>query len=306
MTSYAWTISSGGIITWGQGTSTVQVKWPVSGPQWIAVTYTNLNGCMPTTPSTLNVTVNTIPGNAGNITGLTVFCAGAEGIAYSTSPIANAATYVWTLPAGATITGGEGTANITVSFTTNASSGNISVYGNNLCGNGNASSLAITVNPIPLTPIVTIIGDIISSSAPEGNQWYFEGVLIPGAIGQNYLANQTGWYGTIVTLTGCSSANSNTVYFLLVGMQEIPKSEISIYPVPNDGRFTVSIVSTSPEPFSVTVFSNLGNQIFEVKKIYVNGRFDQVIDLKPAAGGIYSVLIRNDNKYIVKKIMVTK
>jgi hypothetical protein len=306
MTNYIWAISAGGTITWGTGSNQIQVLWNTPGAQTVSVTYNNLTGCLPAAPATINVTVNAIPGNAGNITGLTEVCAGAMGINYSTPQIANAASYVWTLPVGATIVNGAGTPDISVNFAVNASSGNISVSGNNLCGNGNTSSIAIIVNPIPITPIVTANGDILNSNATTGNQWYFENVLIPGATGQTYQATQTGWYVTVVTQNGCSSENSNSVYFVLTGLQEFQRNEINIYPVPNDGRFTVSIVSNSLESYTITVFSNLGNQIFEVKNIYVNGRFDEVIDLKPVVSGIYSVLIRNNNKHIVKKVMVTK
>jgi len=75
-----------------------------------------------------------MPGNAGNITGMTSICAGAQNVVYSTAIIPNATTYVWTLPVGASITSGAGTYSITVNFAVNASSGAVSVYGNNLCG----------------------------------------------------------------------------------------------------------------------------------------------------------------------------
>jgi hypothetical protein len=162
------------------------------------------------------------------------------------------------------------------------------------------------VNPIPATPVVTANGDLLTSSAPEGNQWYFEGVIIQGATGQNYQATQSGWYWAVVNLNGCSSDTSNHVYILITGIEQLTGSGVSVYPVPNDGKFTVSIGSASLEPFSISVFSNLGVQIFGVKNVHVNGRFDQVIDLRPAANGIYTVVIRNNSNHIVKKVIVNR
>ncbi|MEI6900114.1 MAG: T9SS type A sorting domain-containing protein, partial [Bacteroidota bacterium] len=222
------------------------------------------------------------------------------------TPIAFVSNYVWTLPVGATIATGAGTPNITVNFAANASSGNISVYGNNLCGNGAASSLAITVTAIPSTPVVTINGDILNSSIAAGNQWYLQGTIIPGATSQTYQATQTGWYFTIATINNCFSDTSNSVYILMVGNQELLRGEVNIYPVPNDGRFTVSIKSQTEETFTITVLTNIGVQIMEVKDIHVKGRFDQLLDLRPIANGIYNVVIRNSNHNIVKKIVVTK
>ncbi|MFZ4708191.1 MAG: T9SS type A sorting domain-containing protein, partial [Bacteroidales bacterium] len=306
MAGYSWTVSSGGIITWGGGTNQIQVVWNAPGIQSVSVNYTNFFGCTQGIPTVLNVTVDPMPGSAGNINGITTVCGGTQGVNYSTTPIANAVNYVWTLPVGATIINGAGTSNITVNFAANASSGNISVYGNNLCGNGSTADLAITLTAIPATPVVTINGTILSSSAPTGNQWYFQGTMIPGATSQTYQATQAGWYSTIVTINNCTSSTSNSINVLMVGQQELMKAEVNIYPVPNDGSFTVSITSESEETFSISVFTNMGVQILEVKGIHVNGHFEQFIDLRPVPNGIYNVAIRNSNYKLVKKIVVTK
>ena len=149
MTGYVWNISAGGTITWGAGTNQIQVVWNTAGTQSVSVTYVDPNGCSAAIPTVFPVTVNPIPGNAGTITGNNNVCAGAQGVAYSTMDIPNTITYVWSLPAGAVIASGYGTPAITVNFDNNASSGAISVYGNNLCGNGSASSMAINVTPLP-------------------------------------------------------------------------------------------------------------------------------------------------------------
>ena len=311
MTGYEWIISTGGIVTWGAGSNEVQVQWNIPGNQTVSVTYINQYGCSPALPATMNVTVNPLPGNAGNILGATTVCVGTQDITYSVTPITDADTYVWTLPVGATCTSGAGNSTITVNYAGNASSGDISVYGNNLCGNGNVSSLSVVVNPNPETPVVTIIGNMLSSSSLAGNQWYFSvtqtgtGVASPGAVNQVYIAAQTGWYSTVVNLTGCNSDPSNPEYFLMVGNNELQGVSFNIYPVPNDGKFTVSLVSNSMEPFNIRVFTFLGVQILEVKDIPVNGHLDQVIDLRPAANGIYTIVIRNGSKYFLRKVVVS-
>ncbi|MEI6901318.1 MAG: beta-glycosidase, partial [Bacteroidota bacterium] len=150
MTGYTWTVSAGGTITSGAGTSAITVTWIATGAQSLTVTYTNGNGCTATNATIYNVTVNPLPGAAGNITGTATVCGGAQGVAYSVPAIANANTYVWNLPTGATIATGAGTNSITVNYGASASSGNITVYGNNLCGNGNVSApYAVTVTPLP-------------------------------------------------------------------------------------------------------------------------------------------------------------
>ncbi|HAZ02933.1 MAG: hypothetical protein A2W90_09470 [Bacteroidetes bacterium GWF2_42_66] len=100
-----------------------------------------------------NNIVNFVPAAAGAITGTTTVCQGQAGVSYSVPVIAEAASYSWTLPTGAT--GTSSTNSITVNYGVSAVSGTITVKGNNSCGgDGTASTLAITVNPLPLTSAI--------------------------------------------------------------------------------------------------------------------------------------------------------
>jgi hypothetical protein len=393
-TNYTWTISAGGTITYGQGSNSVQVTWNQSGTQWIAVNYSNANGCSAATPVQLAVTVNPLPGAVGTITGTAAICSPAQGVAYSVAAVPNATTYVWTLPAGATIATGTGTNSITVNYGTNAVSGNITVYGNNLCGNGSASppltvtitasaaaagtitgqaavcqgttgviytvpvianatsytwtvptgstivsgnntnsitvdfgmsavsgnvtvygsnscgngtvspTFAVTVSPIPTTPVITENGDLLTSSATNGNQWYFEGAAIPGATAQTYTATQSGNYWVVVTLNGCSSAQSNQINVVMTGIEPILSAGFSVYPVPNDGRFTISIATPSTEKISILVYNNLGAKVYELNDVEVSGKLNKVIDLRPAAPGVYSIVFVTANGNVVKRTIV--
>jgi autotransporter-associated beta strand protein len=83
----------------------------------------------------------------------------------------------------------------------------------------------ITVNAVPVTPVVTPAGPVVAcegsasivltSDAASGNQWYKDGVLIGGATATTYNITTTpgnsGSYTVISTITGCASAVSNAV-----------------------------------------------------------------------------------------------
>jgi len=307
MTNYAWTVSLGGIINYGSGTNQIQVSWIIAGPQTVSVTYTTTAGCSPLMPTVLNVMTNPLPGVAGPITGNANVCAGANGIVYSVSPIPNTTTYLWALPPNATIISGAGTNTITVDFSANASSGDILVLGNNICGDGNVSpGLLVTVNPIPPTPVVTNRGDTLFSSAPSGNQWYFEGNLIIGGISQTYVATQDGNYWDVVDLNGCLSDTSNHKLILITGMNSQSESMINVYPVPNEGRFNISITTLSDESFSINVYNTLGTSIYEESNFKVSGSLQKVIDLRPLPNGVYTLIIKTDQKQVVKKIVVNQ
>jgi hypothetical protein len=297
------------------GTNSITVNYGTNALSGNIFVYgNNLCGNGPSSPP-FAVTVAPLPDLAGTIAGPSSVCQGTSGAVYSVGLITNATGYAWTVPAGATIVGGANTNSIAIDFSPTAVSGTITVNGTNSCGNGPVSpDFEVTVNPIPPAPVVTNTGYTAYSSAPAGNQWYYSvthsgtGGPILGATGQTYDATQTGtgWYWSIVTLYGCSSDTSNHKLIITVGIDSHSSSAINVYPVPNDGKFTVSIISPSQEPFIITVFTNLGIQILEVKDIHVNGHFDQVIDLRPVFNGIYTVVIRNSIYHIVKKVVVSR
>jgi len=65
---------------------------------------------------------------------------------YSVDPIANATSYNWTVPSGATIVSGANTNSILVDFGKNSVSGNVTVFGSNAAGNGAVSpAFAVTI-----------------------------------------------------------------------------------------------------------------------------------------------------------------
>ena len=140
-TSYVWTLPNG--TTGTSSTDSILVIYgntAVSGN--ITVKGTNSNGTG--TASSLSVIVNFVPIEAGQIIGLNSVCKGESAVNYTVPSIGNALSYIWTLPTGAT--GASTTNSINVDYGTTAVSGNIKVKGSNMCGNGDASSLPITIH----------------------------------------------------------------------------------------------------------------------------------------------------------------
>lgn len=52
--------------------------------------------------STLVIKVDPLPAAAGTISGATTVCKNQNSVSYNVAPIANATSYVWSLPSGAT------------------------------------------------------------------------------------------------------------------------------------------------------------------------------------------------------------
>ena len=152
-TGYFWSLPAGAMIVTGNNTNSITVNYSniaVSGNISVYGTNNCGNGIA---SSNFAVTVNPLPGEAGVITGQSTVCQGQTGVNYSIPEIANATGYIWTIPSGATLVSGNNTNSITVNYSNTATSGNVTVYGTNNCGNGTISpNFAIMVNPLPGAP----------------------------------------------------------------------------------------------------------------------------------------------------------
>jgi hypothetical protein len=300
MNNYQWSISPGGAIISGQGTSVAQVEWTQAGDRWIDVNYTNSSGCTALDPTNFPVTINPLPDSTGEITGSPVVCAGSNGMIYSVTPVVNAITYVWTLPVGATITSGSGTNIINVNFADNASSGNITVYGNNLCGNGEISpNFNITVNPIPTTPTITENDDTLFSSAPIGNQWYYNGFLLVNDTNQIYLVSPylPGYYWTQVTLNGCVSDTSNHIYSNIVEVGEKMKSSLSLFPNPVFDMLSFEVRSNQAFVKFIEIYDLRGKEIFKLQTCEAKIN----IDMKYYPKGMYFIKVKTGDSNFIEK-----
>ncbi|MEI7662791.1 MAG: T9SS type A sorting domain-containing protein [Bacteroidota bacterium] len=137
-----WTVPPDALITAGQGTDAITVLWGINAG------FVSVNAQIATcisTPATLAVNVETLPTPAQAVMGPDTVCKGLGGYQFSIPLISNASTYVWTLPAGAAITQGQGTSSVTVDFSSSAISGAVTAAGSNLCGTGTAGSKNVFV-----------------------------------------------------------------------------------------------------------------------------------------------------------------
>nr|MBP7262095.1 T9SS type A sorting domain-containing protein [Bacteroidia bacterium] len=118
--------------------------------------------------------------------------------------------------------------------------------------------------PTPVKPIVTVSGNVLTSSSTTGNQWYNSTGIISGETGQTYSASSVGQYYTIVTFNGCPSASSDMVNFPATGMASISKNNsVSVYPNPNNGSFTIVPDQRIDGEVLVKLFDLTGRIVFE-------------------------------------------
>lgn len=128
---------------WSDGTSAPTLTTGNQDTVWVQVI--NNNGCIAS--DTVMVFVDSLPMADHSVTGPAVVCQGSSGVIYYTDTLRYATSYLWSLSPGAT--GTSTTRTITVTFSAVATSGNITVHGQNQCGDGPVVTLPVTVHPFP-------------------------------------------------------------------------------------------------------------------------------------------------------------
>jgi Secretion system C-terminal sorting domain len=97
----------------------------------------------------------------------------------------------------------------------------------------------------PAKPVATLAAQagtsrLLISNATSGNQWYMNGIAIPGATNRTLTVTASGLYKVQVTIDDCTSAFSNDVPVRIFLPQPPPKPDPTLYPNPADDYLQVS------------------------------------------------------------------
>lgn len=152
VSTYQWTAPLGATIT-GQGNANITVNWSGASPGPDAVCVSAVNSCGAGAPSCKNVTVTLFPAQPDLIGGPNSACATNE-FSYTINDVPGATNYTWSVPANATLTGGQGSTTATVRWNT-AGTGNLCVTASNSCGVSPPRCLSVTTVALPTTPVIT-------------------------------------------------------------------------------------------------------------------------------------------------------
>ncbi len=168
-----------------------------------------------------------------------------------------------------------------------------------------SNAIAMTINSLPPTPIVTQNGTLLTSSATGVNQWSLNGSPISDAFGQSYTASQNGVYTVTVTVNGCSSTSApfNVVN---IGIDELnDDSFFTVYPNPNDGNFTISFQANIKAGYKLELKNALGQSVYNETLTNYNGNFSKVVNISEYGKSVYMLsLITPDNAVVCKRIIV--
>ncbi len=261
--------------------------------------YYNLStpGAHQTTPTSLYIAkiddCSDILEQPDTVLGAISVCAGATGT-YSIAALSGAASYNWLLPSGWTGT----SATTSIDITTGSNNGRIGVVALFSCGASDTTFLDITVNPLPV-PVITAVGNVLSTGAFSSYQWRLNGSDIPGATGNTYTTTANGSYTVNVTSDkGCQGSSAAFSHTLTSLRDPALLSQIKIYPKP---AATLLHIYT-PIAVSFDICSMEG-------KVLSNGQIAQgshVINISGLAGGIYLIRITDKDNHLLKTEKLVK
>lgn len=163
--SYTWGVPTGANIVGGLNTRTITVDFDNSAVSGTISAY-GTNGCGDGDYRNKPITVNPLPGVAGNITGSTsnYVCPLSTNINYSITPVTYATSYGWAYPAGYNVASGGTSNSIFLDATLNSVNGNIKVVGKNACGNGDTSNvLVVNIAGLPTQQLCVVTVDSLST-----------------------------------------------------------------------------------------------------------------------------------------------
>ncbi len=148
--------------------------------------------------------------------------------------------------------------------------------------------------------VLTISGNTISAaSAATSFQWFdcTTEQLINGATSSTFSPTQSGLYGVYAYLGPCTELDC--IDFTYIGVEENQALSFSIYP--NPAEESINIHSSSIwNNARLCIFNSTGSLVMDTN---ISGNF-LPLDISSLAGGVYSVQIISNGKFVQEKFIV--
>lgn len=160
------------------------------------------------------------------------------------------------------------------------------------CSSALSSAVTVVVNPIPTIPTISIDANGgLTSSATEGNQWFFNDVKIDNATQKTYNPTKSGNY-TVKVISPCESEISRPFAIVITSTEEAILNQILISPNPFSNRFKVNFPLEFGHSAQINVISFSGTSVYRKTNV-LDG---EQLDLSHLDSGTYLLnLLSNDN-----------
>ena len=155
----------------------------------------------------------------------------------------------------------------------------------------------LTITRTILTPQIVQAGADLVSNYPNGNEWFFGGVLISTA--DRITPTADGTYTLVVTLNGCQ-ASAERDYQVVASVDEVFSEAITIAPNPASEQLRVYLPDDARGEVYFDMIS-LAGSIVKSGRINLEQTTLDISDIRP---GVYLLKIITEEKTGVKKVLI--
>ncbi|MHA8067548.1 T9SS type A sorting domain-containing protein [Aquirufa sp. ROCK2-A2] len=170
------------------------------------------------------------------------------------------------------------------------------------CSSSLSSGVSVVVNAIPSAPsIIMESNGGLTSSASNGNQWYFNSNIIENATQKTINPTKSGNY-TVKVTTPCSSEMSKPYNLVISALEENILSQIQLAPNPFSSQLKVSFPHEFGKFAHLQIMDMTGNLQLQ-KAIVFDG---ELLDLSILKEGNYLLILMSNENANSTSMKITK
>ncbi len=178
------------------------------------------------------------------------------------------------------------------------------------CGNGSEMiNINVLASPVAgFTYTSSYVSAIFTNTSIDPSNtylWDFGDGTTSTEESPSHIFPTAGPYTVTLTVTNQCGADIYTSIVSMVGVDELKKEvNLSIFPNPSDGMFTISLTMFTQTEMIVTIENILGEVIYSSEMLSSDGNFSSTVNLSKESTGIYFVHLNLNGEQLSEKIII--